>query len=231
MICFLFVISAFLIGCSLNPSFDFKSVIEASSVAFALFGVYVAHLLSKNRERVKEYENIYSLLNGICVFSKKIVDIVEASKKEYKKGEFISAPLNSIEIITVCSEELLNTYKKDVDGLEAKRLFDPDSVIAVLNFKLHFELFVKYVLVYMDFNNKMDPEIKKYTLQYYQDFLTEMSLNRSEEAYKSLAYRDEMLVAHFNGYCNAILTQYQLLVENKNRVGLALKNAKTNFSN
>lgn len=231
MICFLFAISAFLIGYSLNPLVVPKDILGALSVPLALLGVYLAHLLSKNRERVKEYENVYSLLNGICVFSKKIADIVEASKKEYKKGEYISAPLHSIEIITVCSEELLNTYKKDVDSLEAKRLFDPDSVIAVLNFKLHFELFVKYVLIYMDFNNKMDPEIKKHTLQYYQDFLTEMNLNRSEEAYKSLAYQDEMLVAHFNGYCNAILTQYQLLVENKNQVGLALKNAKTNFSN
>ena len=225
MISFLFVISAFFIGYSLNPLVDFKSVIETSSVALALFGVYVAHLLSKNRERVKEYENVYSLLNGICVFSKKIVDIVEASKKEYKKGEHISAPLQSFEILNVCSEELLNTYKKDVDSLEAKRLFDPDSVIAVLNFKLHFELFVKYVLVYMDFNNKMDPDVMKYAQQYYQDFLTEMKLNRSEEAYKFLAYGDEMLVVHFNGYCDAISIQYRLLVENKNQVGLGLKNA------
>ena len=104
-------------------------------------------------------------------------------------------------------------------------MFDPDSVIAVLNFKLHFELFVKYVLVYMDFNNKMDPDVMKYAQQYYQDFLTEMKLNRSEEAYKFLAYGDEMLVVHFNGYCDAISIQYRLLVENKNQVGLGLKNA------
>ena len=226
MICFLFAISGFLIGYSLNPLVVPKDILGALSVPLALLGVYLAHLLSKNRERVKEYENVYSLLNGICVFSKKIADIVEASKKEYKKGEYISAPLHSIEIITVCSEELLNTYKKDVDSLEAKRLFDPDSVIAVLNFKLHFELFVKYVLVYMDFNNKMDPEIKKHTQQHYQDFLTEMKLKRSEEAYKYLGYSDEMLIAHFNGHCNSILTQFRLLVENKNQVGLGLRNAK-----
>lgn len=225
MICFLFVISAFLIGCSLNPSFDFKSVIEASSVAFALFGVYVAHLLSKNRERVKEYENIYSLLNGICVFSKKIVDIVEASKKEYKKGEFISAPLNSIEIITVCSEELLNTYKKDVDSLEAKRLFDPDSVIAVLNFKLHFQLFVHQVMVYMDFYNKMNKDIKDSSEHYNTQMEYHILAGEMAEAKENRHYRDSLLVSHFNSHCDSILTQYRLLVENKNQVGLGLKNA------
>ena len=78
----------------------------------------------------------------------------------------------------------------------------------------------------MDFNNKMDPEIKKHTQQYYQVFLTEMKLKRSEEAHKYLGYSDKMLIAHFNGHCNSILTQFRLLVENKNQVGLGLRNAK-----
>lgn len=226
MICFLFVISAFLIGYSLNSSVGFKSAIEASSVALALVGVYVAHLLSKNRERVKEYENVYSLLNGICVVSKKIADIVEASKKEYKKGEYISAPLPSIEIITVCSEELLNTYKKDVDSLEAKRLFDPDSVIAVLNFKLHFQLFVHQVLVYMNFYNKMNKNMKD-SLEYYSAQIKYQILaGEIEEAKENRHNHDSLLVSHFNSHCDSILTQYQLLVENKNQVGLGLRNAK-----
>lgn len=229
MICFLFVISAFLIGYSLNPSVDFKSVIEASSVALALFGVYVAHLLSKNRERVKEYENVYSLLNGICVFSKKIVDIVEASKKECKKGEHIYTPLQSSEIFNVCSEELLNTYKKDVDGLEAKRLFDSDSVIAVLNFKLHFQLFVHQVMVYMDFYSKMNEDIKN-VLEYYKTEATYKTFaNEVEEAKKDRYHYDSSLISHFNSHCDSILTQYRLLVENKNRVGLGLRDAKRNF--
>lgn len=226
MICFLFVISAFLIGYSLNPSVGFKSAIEASSVALALVGVYVAHLLSKNRERVKEYENVYSLLNGICDFANKIDEIVEASKKEYKKGEYISAPLPSIEIITVCSEELLNTYKKDVDSLEAKRLFDPDSVIAVLNFKLHFDLFVKHVLVYMDFNTKMNKEIMAALKQLKEDATIKTLAGALEEAKKSRQDYDSMLINYFNGHCDSISTQYKLLLENKNKVALGLRNAK-----
>ena len=226
MICFIFVISAFLIGYSLNPSVDFKSAIEASSVALALFGVYVAHLLSKNRERVKEYENVYSLLNGICVFSKKIVDIAEASKKEYKKGEYISAPLQSFEILNVCSEELLNTYKKDVDSLEAKRLFDPDSVIAVLNFKLHFQLFVHQVMVYMDFYNKMNKDIKESSEYYNTQMEYHILAGEMDEAKENRHYRDSLLVSHFNSHCDSILTQYRLLVENKNQIGLGLRNAK-----
>lgn len=218
---------------------DSKAIIEAISVAFkdtfrdvffpvalALFSVYVAHLLSKNRERVKEYENVYSLLNGICVFSKKIVDIVEASKKEYKKGEYISAPLQSFEILNVCSEELLNTYKKDVDSLEAKRLFDPDSVIAVLNFKLHFQLFVHQVMVYMDFYNKMNKDIKESSEYYNTQMEYHILAGEMDEAKENRHYRDSLLVSHFNSHCDSILTQFRLLVENKNQVGLGLRNAK-----
>lgn len=89
VISFLFIIFAFLIGYSLNPSNSFKEGLEAGSTALALLGVYVAHLLAKHRERVKEYENIYSFMNGICSFAKRIADIVEASKKEYKKGDLM----------------------------------------------------------------------------------------------------------------------------------------------
>lgn len=226
MIYVLFSLSTFLIGYSLNPSVAFKEGIEALSVGLALFGVYVAHLLSKNRERVREYENVYFLMNGICTIAKKIADIVEVSKKEYKKGEFISAPLQSIEIINVCSEELLKTYKKEVDGLEARRLFDSESVLAIMSFKLHFDLFVQYVLAYMDFNHKMDPEIRRYIEQYYQAYLSEMKLNRSDMAYKALSHHDEMLIIYFNGHCNSILTQYKLLEKHKQQVMLGLKKIK-----
>lgn len=229
MISLLFVISAFLIGYSFNPSVEFKNGIEASSVALALFCVYVAHFLSKNRERVKEYENAYSLMNGICSVAEKIEGIVEKSKTEYKDGEQITASLPSVDIYSVCSEELLKIYQQDVNNLKANRFFDSDSVIAVLNFKLHFNLFLKYVLIYMDFNSRMDPNIRKCLNQFLQNRLIELKQGKIEEANKFLNCHNKILVDHFNQHCNSIVTQYKLLVKYKEQVNCGLINTKKKF--
>ena len=81
-------------------------------------------------------------------------------------------------------------------------------------------------LAYMDFNHKMDPEIRRYIEQYYQAYLSEMKLNRSDMAYKALSHHDEMLIIYFNGHCNSILTQYKLLEKHKQQVMLGLKKIK-----
>ena len=74
--------------------------------------------------------------------------------------------------------------------------------------------------------NKMNKNMKD-SLEYYSAQIKYQILaGEIEEAKENRHNHDSLLVSHFNSHCDSILTQYQLLVENKNQVGLGLRNAK-----
>lgn len=154
--------AAFFLGFGLNAALEVKDAITSASVGIAVVVAYLTHLFSKNRDKVKEYESAYYVMCGICNASREIADIVKSSEKGEINGKTPVSLMPALEIYTVCSEKLLTVYKEDVYRINSNKLFDPDSVIAVLKFKLHFDLFVKYVLMYMNMSENIDKSTRIY---------------------------------------------------------------------
>lgn len=216
-------IIGFPLGYTLNSDIDLNSKLAAISPGIAILTVYLTHRFSKARDRIKEYESTYYMMNAICIKTQKISEIVSSSKKDHTAD--LQAPLISIDIYNVCSKELLDAYLADVRNLNPNKLFDSESIIAALDFKFHFELFVNLVQKYLDFMNEIDPfidrELKR--LQEYRSSLLKSNLyNEAETVQKDY---NIILNTHFNCLCDSIETQYKILSKQSE---IVLKNLEEN---
>ena len=229
MIIFLLVVSAFFIGFSLNPVVEVKYAITSASVVVAILAVFLTHLFSKNRDRVKEYEAVYSLMCGICKASEQISTVVKSSKKKEYISEQPFKIEPSLEIHMICSEELLNVYKEHVYSIDSNKLFDPDSVIAVLKFKLHFNLFVASVIKYRSMGAHVNKETKMYLNNLLKERANHLRNGLLEKAENELREYNETAMICINRFCDAVLQQFSFMTEQKEKVRIGMEKAKRTF--
>lgn len=120
-------------------------------------------------------------------------------------------PLPSQDIWSICSEEYLATYKKEVENIQTSTLTDAELVNAVVDFKFHFKLFVEYTLKYMHFEEKLEPESKAILNYYKGQFNFNKSLNFEDDAKNNLDQHNKLMVDLFNVVCNSICQKYSSL--------------------
>ena len=231
MITLLFVLSAFFIGFGLNSESlsEIRDAITSMSIGVAIFVAYLTHLFSKNREQLKEYEFAYSLICGICNVSGEIVDVVRSSKNEAINNKKSVTLMPAVEIYNICSEDLLNICKEDVYRINSNKLSDSGSVIAVLRFKMHFCLFSRFVVRYMNMSKSVDKETRNYLSSLLQERKLLLDKELWEEADKKMQEYNEYAVLHFNNFCDPVLTQYKLMLEQKQKLSNGMKKAKKIF--
>lgn len=229
MITFVLVLAAFFLGFGLNSALEIKDAITSASIGVAIFVAFLTHIFSRNRERVKEYECVHALIAGICQAAENITIVVESSKKEYLNMERPVVLLPAVEIYNVCSEDLLQVYKTDVEGLSSNKLSDPDSVLAVLKFKLHFNLFVNFVIKYMKMRENVDKEMRNYLNGLLRERARLLKCEFFEEADNILREHNECAMSYFNGFCKPILQQYELMREQEKHIWIGMEKAKRSF--
>lgn len=232
MITFLLVIAAFFIGFGLNRAYveGVSGAVSSASVGVAILTVVAAHLLSRFRERIASYEITFAHMSGICRASEKIASVVEASMIKDLNGRGFLKLMPSTEIYGVCSEELLDIYRERTSGLALGKLGDSNSVIAVMEFQLHLDLFVEYVKKYIHMRDSVLSMADGDLEEIKEEFDRCLCSGLIDEANYQKTLYNKVTKGYYNIICQSVLLQYEFLKKQSRTVEAEMRQVRLKLS-